>query len=477
MDPLSQALNDLAAGKKKREFSMTDYESIPVENRQKYVAATTQNYSKQPKQHEQINVEGELKAVEPVSPKVDQLKAIFAPQPQAPQPEAPMQPMAQTVKAISNQDRPVSDLDTMRDIRSEASRNVAGGLTDFWPALVPLAVEALAGRGQGQSLDISSKYIMDKVGEDKKDVQRLEDKLFELQKAKAKAKSSDKGSKRFQSVNIYDPNTNEVLKANFDTSTGQYFDPSGVPLNSDKIRAGFTVVPEEYDRRQEKQFQYGKGTRISPTTGGLTQIKGGQEVPVGAESQGKMNPKQEKDLTALVKNFTSTDVYKGTAKNLIALRNVDALLSEAMDSKNATAYNAARGQIARMAGEVGQMTEGDIQRTGGSAALRERARRFAQLEKTGVPLTPRDLVELRAVLEIYRKNAAMKTEAAIEGLEKDFVENYGGVPGAVRTKMQAYLPELPSQSARPKAPQQESVFKEVQGVLYRKVPGGWEEVE
>jgi hypothetical protein len=239
MDPLSQAISDLAAGKKKKEFSMADYEAIPVENRQDYVKSTQMSYKNQPKKHEQINVEGQLKAAEPVSPKVDQIKAMLG---QAPQPEAPMQPMTQTVKAMSNEDRPVSELDTLRDIRSEASRGVAGGLTDFWPALVPLAVEALVGRGQGQSLDVSSKYIMDKVGEDKKDAQKLEDRLFELKKARAK--SGAKGdSKLYEAV---DSQGNPIWMTR-EQAIGSGLIPKGSAADGKDERARLA-------REQQKQF-------------------------------------------------------------------------------------------------------------------------------------------------------------------------------------------------------------------------------
>jgi hypothetical protein len=342
------------------------------------------------------------------------------------------------------------NIEEIRDNGSKLNKPVSN--TDLLLGLIPLATSVVAGGQLGEGVDVAGKYYGDLAKDTEKRQQSLEDKLLALELSRAKkASEGTKGSKRFQSFSSVDPDTKQVIMGSYDTFTGQYLDNKGQPISADKIRRGFAVIPEESDRRlgvssdvkKSLDEYFLKGSRVSPETGLIVAPKGGKLEPV-QESTGILNPKQEKDLTTLTSKFVSSDLYKKTAQTLASATNVKKLLIEANNNENAAAANSARVQIARMAGEVGALSDSDIERAGGSPSIKERARRFSNLQKTGVPLSQRDMIELQDIAIIYEKAAKMKLNSAVSSLEEDFVTNYNGVPGAVARKMRAYIPATDS---------------------------------
>jgi hypothetical protein len=367
----------------------------------------------------------------------------------------------------------------MESIRNDASKLVKPvSNTDLMLGLIPLATSALAGGQLGEGVDVAGSYYGDLAKNNTKRQESLEDKLLALELARSKKNADNsKGSKRYQSISSVDPETKQALLGSYDTFTGNYLDNKGQPLSADKVRRAFAVLPEESDRRlgvktdvkKSLDEYFVKGARISPETGLVMAPKAGKFEPV-QEATGILNPKQEKDLTSLTSKFITTDLYKKTAQTLASAGNVKKLIAEANNDDNAAAANSARVQIARMAGEVGALSDSDIERAGGSSSIKERAKRFAKLQKTGVPISDRDIYELQNIALVYEKAARMKLQSAVGSLEEDFVKNYNGVPGAVARKMQAYIPNTNSNQSSTKPNVVERVGNDGQVYTYKLNP-------
>lgn len=170
-------------GEKKKPFSMTDYEAIPPEMRQEYVKKTYTPYAKSPVKEAPIDVEGELKKKERVTPKLESIKAAIAPQP-----EQPAMPQAQPMQAAP---QPAPEL-KQEDMQRQPSSSGFDIPQELLLGLIPLATEAIMGKGQGQSYDISSKYYTDVAADKLKRGRESEDKLAAIALKKASAKGANK---------------------------------------------------------------------------------------------------------------------------------------------------------------------------------------------------------------------------------------------------------------------------------------------
>jgi len=385
----------------------------------------------------------ELRAVASESPKVspERLAEIRAKLQMSPETmEMPVQQDVQNTAPVAT-----SNLIDVRKVQRQAEELAPrASNTDLAMGLIPAAIDVLSG-GYGEGMDISGKYLLGKAGELDKRKYSLEDKLMDIEKARAIAGAKgSKGSKNFQTVNIVDETDGSVVKANFDKDTGKYYSPDGKPLNSDKIRAGYAVIPEEFDRRGEVSLKNAKTKadytpRLDPETGLYSRASESGMTPIG-QQKAKLNPKQEKDLTQLTDKFISSDTFKKPAAALSVASNIDSLL-DAANSGNASAANSARVQMARMSGDVGALSDTDIERTGGSPSIKAKIKRFTNLQNTGVPLTAADIEELKEIARIYEANARSKLGGAVESLDKTYVSEYGGVGGSVKSKLDAYIPK------------------------------------
>lgn len=124
----------------------------------------------------------------PVSPTLPKLKEIFSTQPVAEQPQQPTYtpPVA------------TSDLVNMEKIRGQVDGMMPErGMSDWLSVLAPLATEAVFGGGKsgGVSYGIAGKAATDIVGKDEARRTKLEDKLMDIERARAiagaKSKSKD----------------------------------------------------------------------------------------------------------------------------------------------------------------------------------------------------------------------------------------------------------------------------------------------
>lgn len=175
---MANPLDDFINARVKKPFSMTDYEAIPVENRQEYVKNTSANMpavSKEPT----MNVEGDLKVKTPVpTPRVEEIKKIFSPAVPEMAPIPPTTPVPETPAAVPPAEEKGFDW------------------ASLLPALAPLATEALMSGGgtAGESLGIAGSHLLTQEGKKETRKNELENKLLDMQKARdlASIKASGK---------------------------------------------------------------------------------------------------------------------------------------------------------------------------------------------------------------------------------------------------------------------------------------------
>lgn len=335
----------------------------------------------------------------------------------------------------------IEDMKRIKEMANELSPKM--GFGDYVANLSPLLVEALFGGGEagGVSAGIAGENILKGIESKEKRRQTIEDKLLELDKTRMLRKPGS----GLQTKSVRNKITGEVEIANFDPMSGYLFTPTGEALNPDEYEYTSGLSPAEYNRRAEKMTaeiksrgeHFGRGWRIDPTTGLLVRVKNGEILPL-QKIQG-LNPKQEKDLSTVVEKFRSSDLFKKSEAALIDAGSARDLLRDA-NSGNSAAASLARTKLARMSGEVGSLSDRDIENAGGSPSFRRKAQRFANLQATGVPLSATDIRELTEVAKIYENNARKNILGAIPGLEQDYLQR-GGVKGAVAKSLAGYLPK------------------------------------
>lgn len=113
---------------------------------------------------------------------VDDIKTAYKPQP-------PQQDITISQQTYT----PSYDIIDPVKVREQAQKMNPGiSNTDLLLGLIPLATSALAG-GAGEGVDVSGNYYMGLAKDDKKRTQTLEDKLMEINKARAIASAKSKG--------------------------------------------------------------------------------------------------------------------------------------------------------------------------------------------------------------------------------------------------------------------------------------------
>lgn len=361
-------------------------------------------------------------------------------QPEMAQPEQPIMEFPDLAETSYEETRkPASELDSIPD---QAEKMLPKrDWTDMLPYLVPLAVGALSGDTFGASSGIAGEQLLKGEGERVKRKQSLEDQLMAMQKAKISKKNT---AVKYQLKPLRDKVTGESFMGRYDNTTDT-MTVAGVPVDTSRYELAPGLSTPEFQKRQgimeqnkkELGVYFGKGKFVNAENGLVSTIKNGKVVPLQVQ-ENQLDPKQQKDLTNIVKDFKASDAYK---KPLAALQDAvaaDSLLLAA-NSGNPIAANAARTKLARMSGEVGALSDTDLAAYGGSPALKSRAKRFANLQKTTVPLTKPEIAQLQEIVNIFEKSARMNMNNSVSGLEADFLQ-MGGVPGAVQTKMSPFIP-------------------------------------
>jgi hypothetical protein len=316
---------------------------------------------------------------------------------------------------------------------------------DYLPYLTPLLVEGLMGTN-ADAAGIAGTALMGAESDRIKRKQSLEDKLLEMDKAKLSRKMA---SVKFQPKSLRDKTTGESLIGSYDPTTDTMY-VGGKPVDTSKYelapglsRQEFTARSEITQQRQQELGDYfGRGVRLDPESGLLARVINGKLVPIQVQ-QGQLNPKQQKDLRSIITNFKTTDVYKKNADTLRFTGTLKGLIEE----QNPISIEMARSELAKAAEGGGRLTQEDVDRLGGSKAIKDQAKRFANLQKTGKGATPKDIYFMMRVADVLEGTARKNLSQSVIGMERDFVENYGGIAGAVQTAFNPYAPQLPQNTS------------------------------
>lgn len=319
---------------------------------------------------------------------------------------------------------------------------------DFLPYLAPLLVEGLMGVN-ADAAGISGQALLDAEQKRMQRKQSLEDKLLDMEKARLLRKTNlGKGA---QVKSLRNKSTGESEIGYFDPRT-QIMTVRGRPVDTSEYELAPGLSTQEFIKRsdigKEKQKElgdyFGRGVRIDPDTLLLSRVVNGKLVPIQT-ARGILDPGQVKQLDSIVRGFKTTDIYKKNADTLGFAGTLKSLIQE----NNPISLEMAKSELAKAAEGGGRLTKEDVERLGGSRAIKDQARRFAYLQKTGKSLTPKDRKDMMRVAQILEERARKNLSSSIMGLEQDFIQR-GGIAGAVQTALNPYAPQLyQNQSAKP----------------------------
>lgn len=310
---------------------------------------------------------------------------------------------------------------------------------DYLPYLTPLLVEGLMGTN-ADAAGIAGTALMGAESDRIKRKQSLEDKLLEMDKAKLSRKMA---SVKFQPKSLRDKTTGESLIGSYDPTTDTMY-VGGKPVDTSKYELAPGLSRQEFEarsgitqqRQQELGDYFGRGVRLDPDTGLLSRVINGKLVPLQVQ-KGQLNPKQTRDLEKIIGSFRTTDVYKKNADTLRFTGTLRGLIEEG----NPVSLEMAKSELAKAAEGGGRLTDEDVARLGGSRALKDQAKRFAYLQRTGEGATPKDTYFMMRVADILEERARKNLSQSVVGLEQDFMQR-GGIPGAVQTAFNPYAPQL-----------------------------------
>lgn len=276
------------------------------------------------------------------------------------------------------------------------------------------------------------------------DEQTLAMKLAEM-KAKRDLASGQQGSRRYQSQTIaLQDGTN--VKGVFDTFTGKHLLPDGQEIPSNFIRAGYSVNPEEYDRRKvvaskhkiEDADALGTGAKVDPVTGELAIVRNGVAKPVAGSPAGKFNKKQEADITGGIKELKDSDAYKDSVQALSLTPQVTSLLEAAGRSNdpNSIAGSSVVLTMIRQAQRVGVASDRDASAFGGTQQYMETINRLEdKLLGSGKPFTQRDLNDLKEVSSIYTRVAKKRLGGYYADKKNSFASRFNIDPALIDEQM------------------------------------------
>jgi len=339
-----------------------------------------------------------------------------------------------------------SDLIDVDKVRSQAASMMPErGWQDAIPALAPLALEALFGGGKsgGVSYGIAGKGLMD-IEEDRVKRQRgLEDKLMEIEKARAIA-SAKKSSDKLQAKPIRNKITGESFIGSYDPSTGNTILPNGEIASMEEYEMGTGLSGAAYGERQDistregikKAESLGMNVKQNPTTGEWEAFVGGKPTKVGPS--GEFNVKQSKDAEKMVGEFTKSPAYQDSVQSLAITPTVTSLLNAAQrtNNPNSIAGNSVVLTMIRQAQRVGVASDRDAAALGGTQQWGETINRLTnKLLGTGENLTIRDIQELREISEIYKKRSQKLLGDFYSGEKKAYSKRYGLTPEQVESQL------------------------------------------
>jgi hypothetical protein len=384
----------------------------------------------------------------PVSPTLPKLKEIFSTQPVVEQPQQPTYtpPVA------------TSDLVDMEKIRGQVDGMMPErGMSDWLSVLAPLATEAIFGGGKagGVSYGIAGKAATDIVGKDEAKRSKLEDKLMDIERARAIAGAKAGKSGTFSPIKMQDPETGHSIIAAQSRIDGSVSLPDGTKVPGNYIRAAGVSGSAEFDRkiekgagiRKEEGDYFGKNTRVNPQTGELEIIRNGASTPViTGQPKQEFNKKQQGDVAEMVTDFTKSPAYAESVNSLSIAPTVTSLLDAAQrtNNPNSVAGKSVMLTMIRQAQKTGPVSDKDAASMGGTEQLAESLDRLEQkLMGQGGSITIRDIQELREISEIYRKRSqsllADHYSQSSEAYKKRFGLSDEQIKGQLDSKVKPYL--------------------------------------
>lgn len=293
----------------------------------------------------------------------------------------------------------------------------------------PLLVGLLTGNKM-EGAQVAANHLVKDEGDLVKRGRDLNSKLAEL--AMKRELAGEGGKRRYtsQTIAVEDnasPGGVANIKATFDTFTGKYFTPDGAEIPSNFIRSGYSVNPEEYDRRKmvaskvkRSDADYlGTGTRIDPTTGQLGIVRNGVISPVEGQETGKLNVRQQEERNKLAGEFRQNPIVKRVMPVLSTSQSLQSLLT----SGKPVSQKAAQTLLARMSGEVGNLNMMEQQLYMGSPSLNESAKRWLNLQATDKPLQPHEVEELIAIATHYTASSKQMLDSAVQETRRVGIED------------------------------------------------------
>jgi hypothetical protein len=307
------------------------------------------------------------------------------------------------------------------------------GWGDILPALAPLLAGALMGGNTGAASGITADYLLGNVSDREKRNRGLEDKLLEIEKAKAKEVNKVGNlNKRFQSRPIWDPELKRSVYANYDTVTGEMYHLDGTPIKNKGVEVGFAVTPEEASRRAAMAFGYKKaGIDYTPrlnTESGLYERAGGQRV---FKQEFDLSPVQRRALEAQSKTITSSKQFQEARSTLAGAEKVRGLLAMG----NPAAINSARLTILKMAGNVGATSDKDLALIQGDPSVVATAQRIKGRLIDGEPMLAADIAALNQIANLYYKKAQKDMARSLEESDKQFSKKYKVPAGTLKSEV------------------------------------------
>jgi hypothetical protein len=377
--------------------------------------------------------------------KQPQVQSELMTQPEMAQPEVtPEQPIMQfpdlATTSTEETRKPATELDGIPD---QAEKMLPKrDWTDMLPYLAPLIVGALSGDTMGASSGIAGEQLLKGEGERVKRKQSLEDQLMAMQKAKLLKKNT---AVKYQLKPLRNKATGESFIGSYDPSSNTMTLQDGTPVDTAQYELAPGLSTPEFQKRQiftgeQKKVigdYFGQGVKQDPETGLLSRVINNKMVPIQL-SRNQLNPKQVKDLDATINTWKATDAYKKPAATFQTASSVDKLL--AMTNNPASAAFARR-ELAKMAEGGGKLSDQDVASVGGSNSYRADIKRFANLQKTDMPLTVPEIAALKEIARVLREDAQLKLRNSVGGLEQSFIQK-GGIPGAIQTAVSPLIPGL-----------------------------------
>lgn len=217
------------------------------------------------------------------------------------------------------------------------------------------------------------------------------------------------------------------------------------------------------DFKEKADYQHSLKPDEKPKTTTITYRKGGKQVTEvveatpGTTREGDIPPPKSGG-----KNTTTPDPkeLRGAAeryrnKYTIESRPFVTALNSAKETENLAgmakenprAAGALMGKLARAAGEVGVLSDADIQRLGGSEALDERLKRFALLSTTDQKITDADIASAQQLAKAMQASARSNLDSLTEDQVSSFVSIYGGTPEEAHVKITGRAKQKPEEPA------------------------------